>query len=105
MMAAAVKQVDFRIMGREFRVSLPETEERQLLEAVSFVERKMIDMRDKSKVIGLERIAIMTALAIASEFLHVRAPGGGVDLSEFRRRINSMQLAIDAAMVEQEKLF
>ena len=105
MMAGAVKQVDFRIMGREFRVSLPEHEERQLLEAVSFVERKMIDMRDKSKVIGLERIAIMTALAIASEFLHMKMPGGGVDLGEVRRRINLLQLTIDAAMVEQEKLF
>src|SRR5512134_4159294 len=105
MMAAALKQIDFKIMGREFRVSCPENEERQLLDAVGYVDRKMIEMRDKSKVIGLERIAIMTALAIASEFLHMKAPGSGVDLSEFRRRINSMQSAIDAAMVEQEKLF
>lgn len=104
MMADAIKQVDFRIMGREFRVSLPEQEERQLLDAVSYVERKMIDMRDKSKVIGVERIAIMAALAIASEFLHTKVPGG-VDLGEFRRRINLMQSTIDAAMVEQEKLF
>jgi cell division protein ZapA len=104
MMAGAIKQVDFKIMGREFRVSLPEHEERQLLDAVSYVERRMIDMRDKSKVIGVERIAIMTALAIAAELLHTKVPGG-VDLGEFRRRINSMQSTLDAAMVEQEKLF
>ena len=103
-MAGAIKQVDFKIMGREFRVSLPEHEERQLLDAVSYVERRMIDMRDKSKVIGLERIAIMTALAIAAELLHAKVPGG-VDLGEFRRRINLMQSTLDAAMVEQEKLF
>ena len=103
-MAGTFKQVDFRIMGREFRVSLPEHEERQLLDAVSYVERRMIDMRDKSKVIGLERIAIMTALAIAAELLHTKVPGG-VDLGEFRRRINSMQSILDAAMIEQEKLF
>lgn len=103
-MAAALKQVDFKVMGREFRVALPETEERQLLDAVSYVERKMIDMRDKSKVIGIERIAIMTAIAIASEFLTTKGPGG-VDLGEFRRRINSMQSTLDAAMIEQEKLF
>ena len=104
MMDGAVKQVDFKIMGREFRVSLPEHEERQLLDAVSYVERRMIDMRDKSKVIGVERIAIMTALAIAAELLHTKVPGG-VDLGEFRRRINLMQSTLDAAMVEQEKLF
>ena len=104
MMDAGLKQVDFKIMGREFRVSLPEAEERQLLDAVSYVERRMIDMRDRSKVIGLERIAIMTALALASEFLHTKVPGG-VDLGEFRRRINLMQSTLDAAMIEQEKLF
>jgi cell division protein ZapA len=103
-MAAVVKQIDFKIMGREFRVSCPESEERQLLDAVQYVDRKMIAMRDRSKVIGLERIAIMTALAIASEHLNTKGPGG-FDVGEFRRRMNSMQATIDAAMTEQEKLF
>ena len=76
MMAAVQKQIDFKIMGREFRVACPENEERQLLDAVSYVDRKMIEMRDKSKVIGLERIAIMTALAIAAEFLNAKGPTG-----------------------------
>jgi cell division protein ZapA len=104
MAQSALKQIDFKIMGREFRVSLPETEERQFLDAVAYVERKMVEMRDKSKVIGVERIAIMTALAIASEFLNTKVPGG-FDVGDFRRRINFMQSTIDAAMAEQEKLF
>ena len=103
-MAAAIKQIDFKVMGREFRVACPENEERELLEAVAYVDKRMLEIRDKSKVIGLERIAIMTALAIASDFLHAKAPGD-VDLGEFRRRINSLQSTIDAAMIEQEKLF
>jgi len=103
-MAAAAKQLDFKIMGREFRVACPDNEERQLLDAVAYVDRKMVEMRDKSKVIGLERIAIMTALAIANEFLTTKVPGG-VDVAEFRRRMNSMQATLDAAMAEQEKLF
>lgn len=103
-MALATKQIDFKVMGREFRVACPENEERQLLEAVAYVDRRMVEMRDKSKVIGLERIAIMTALAIANEFLHTKVPGG-VDVAEYKRRMNSMQASIDAALAEQEKLF
>jgi cell division protein ZapA len=103
-MATAVKQIDFKVMGREFRVTCPDNEERQLLEAVAYVDRRMLEMRDKSKVIGLERIAIMTALSIASELLHTKVPGG-VDVAEFKRRINSMQASIDSAIAEQEKLF
>lgn len=103
-MAGAVKQIDFKVMGREFRVACPENEERELLEAVAYVDKRMVEMRDKSKVIGLERIAIMTALAIANDYLHTKVPGG-FDVAEFRRRIQSMQASIDASMAEQEKLF
>ncbi len=103
-MAAGTKQIDFKVMGREFRVACPENEERDLLEAVAYVDRRMVEMRDKSKVIGLERIAIMTALAIANELLHTKIPGG-FDVAEFKRRMNSMQTSIDTAIAEQEKLF
>jgi cell division protein ZapA len=103
-MAAAVKQIDFKVMGREFRVACPENEERQLLEAVAYVDQRMVEMRDKSKVIGLERIAIMTALAIANDYLHGQLQGG-FDVAEIRRRIISLQTSIEAAMAEQEKLF
>jgi len=104
MMASHTKQIDFKVMGREFRVACPENEERQLMEAVSYVDRRMQEMRDQSKVIGLERIAIMTALAIASELLHTKV-AGGVDVAEYKRRMLSMQTSIDAALAEQAKLF
>lgn len=103
-MSAPLKQIDFKIMGREFRVSCPDNEERDLLEAVAYVDRRMIEMRDRSKVIGIERIAIMAALAIANDYLHAKVPGE-YDVSDFKRRINSMQASIEAAMAEQEKLF
>lgn len=103
-MSTPMKQIDFKVMGRQFRVACPEDEERQLLEAVAYVDRRMHEIRDKSKVIGLERIAIMTALSIASELLHTKVPGG-VDVAEFKRRIHSMQASIDSAIAEQEKLF
>ena len=103
-MTGAVKQIDFKVMGREFRVACPENAERQLLEAVAYVDRRMAEMRDKSKVIGVERIAIMTALSIASELLNTKVTGG-VDVAEFKRRINSMQASIDNAIAEQDSLF
>ena len=103
-MAAAVKQIDFKLMGREFRVACPENEERELLEAIAYVDKRMVEMRDKSRVIGLERIAIMTALAIANDYLHAKVPGA-FDVAEIRRRMISMQTSIEAAMADQEKLF
>lgn len=98
-----VKGLDVSIMGREFRVACPEDEQEELLSAVSYLDRKMREIRDSGKVIGVERIAIMAALNIAHELLTTRS--GGFDIGDFRRRIGAMQEQLDRALMDQEKLF
>ena len=97
------KSLQVAIMGREFRVACPEEEQAKLLEAVDYLNRKMLEIRDGGKVIGLERIAIMAALNIAHEMLSVK--GGGFDLSDLKRRMARMETVIDQAMSEQANLF
>jgi cell division protein ZapA len=98
------KSLQITIMGRDFRVACPEEEQAGLLEAVDYLNRKMLDIRDAGKVIGLERIAIMAALNIAHELLTTKV-GGGFDMGEIKRRMNRMEAVIDQAMSEQSKLF
>lgn len=98
------KNLDVTIMGREFRVACPEGEEAGLLEAVDYLDKKMRDIRDNGKVVGVERIAIMAALNIAHELLTTRV-GGGFDLAELKRRMQDMQATIDEALVDQDQLF
>jgi cell division protein ZapA len=52
----------------------------------------------------VERIALMAALNITHELLGMKV-GRGIDLSDFKRRMNSMQAAIDQALAEQDTLF
>jgi cell division protein ZapA len=98
------KVVDVTIMGREFCVTCPEEEREELLQAVSYLDKKMREIRDSGKVVGAERIAIMAALNITHELLTARN-SGGFDTEEFKRRIDRMQAALDAVMPEQDKLF
>ena len=98
-----VKGLDVSIMGREFRVACPEDEQEELLSAVAYLDRKMREIRDSGKVIGVERIAIMAALNIAHELLTTRT--GGFDIGDFKRRIGSMHEQLDQALQDQEKLF
>ena len=98
------KSLQISIMGREFRVACPEEEQAGLLEAVDYLNKKMLDIRDSGKVIGLERIAIMAALNIAHELLSTKI-GGSFDMGEMKRRMNRMESVIDQAMAEQAKLF
>ena len=96
--------VDVAIMGREFRVTCPDEEREELLQAVTYLDKKMCEIRDNGKVVGSERIAIMAGLNIAHELLATRVKGG-FDMGEFKRRIDHMQTLLDAATPEQDKLF
>src|SRR6185295_7680178 len=98
------KSLQVTIMGRDFRVACPEEEQAGLLEAVDYLNRKMLDIRDAGKVIGLERIAIMAALNISHELMTTKL-GGGFDMAEIKRRMNHMESVIDQAISEQADLF
>ena len=98
------KSLQITIMGREFRVACPEDEQAGLLEAVDYLNRKMLEIRDGGKVIGLERIAIMAALNIAHEMLTTKV-GSGFDMGDLKRRMTRMESVIDQAMSEQANLF
>ena len=98
------KSLQVSIMGRDFRVACPDDEQAGLLEAVDYLNKKMLEIRDAGKVIGIERIAIMAALNIAHEMLTTKI-GGGFDLAEIKRRMNRMETVIDQALSEQAKLF
>jgi cell division protein ZapA len=98
------KSLQVTIMGREFRVACPDEEQAGLLQSVDYLNKKMLEIRDGGKVIGLERIAIMAALNIAHELLTTKV-GGGFDMGEIKRRINRVESLIDQEMSEQTKLF
>lgn len=102
-MSAEPKGLQINVMGREFRVACPENEQEGLLEAVAYLNKKMGEIRDNGKVIGLERIAIMAALNIAHELLATKV--GGFDIAELKRRMESMETLLDQAMHDQSKLF
>ena len=97
-----VKSVGVSILGREFTVSCTDEERQGLMDAVSYLDTKMHEIRDSGKVVGVERIAIMTALNLSHELLNTKV--GDVDIGDYKRRINAMQNQIDEAIAAQTKL-
>jgi cell division protein ZapA len=105
---AAMEQLTVKILGRDYRLSCAAKEKEALLAAVAFVDEKMTAIRDQGKISGNDRIAVFAALNIANELLTTRAPEGPLSdlaIGDFRRRIDSMNAALDAALSPQEKLF
>jgi cell division protein ZapA len=101
-MTATSRTLDVTIMGREYRIACPPDQEKELLEAVVYLDRKMREIREQGKVVGVERIAVMAALNIAHELLVIRG-GGAFDIGDFKRRIGIMQAAIDGALHDREQ--
>jgi cell division protein ZapA len=120
--------LDVNILGRDYKIACKESERAELMQAVTFLDRRMRDIRDQGKVSGPDRIAVMAALNIAHDLLrekarHARggagrdntahddmaaAPGAAepaIDGASARRRIRDMGTAIDSLLASQEKLF
>jgi cell division protein ZapA len=103
-MSTEAKALEINLMGRDFKVACPEGEEKQLLASVDYLNQRMQEIRASGKVVGNERIALLTALNITHEFLTKQTPKG-FDMADVRRRIETMQATIDDALAEQDKLF
>jgi cell division protein ZapA len=64
-----VKIVTVKILSKELQVNCPTEAEEQLNEAALYLDRKMREIRNNGRVIGLEKMAMMAALNIAHELL------------------------------------
>ena len=104
--------VTIRILEKEYHVACPAEEKAALLESAELLNGKMREIRDSGKIAGAERIAVMAALNLAHDLLRERhAPRAGpsaamppatIDDNALRRRIVSMQSAIDQVLAGQE---
>jgi cell division protein ZapA len=95
--------LDVTIMGREFRVACPDNERQSLQEAASYLDRKMREIRESGKVIGVERIAIMAALNITHDFL--TASPATPDAIAVQQRLDRLGNLLDQALAQQDNLF
>jgi len=108
----AHEQFSVSILGREYRLSCPPEEKGALLAAVDYVDRKMQEVKSSGKVMSSDRIAVFAALNIASELLSAgrpKAPSQQAEaelaFAEFKRRIQTINAALETALAPQEKLF
>ncbi|MEO8675801.1 MAG: cell division protein ZapA [Casimicrobiaceae bacterium] len=116
--AGAEKMVtlDVSLLGRDFKVACKEAERAELTDAVALLDRRMREIRETGKIAGAERIAVMAALNLAHDLLRARkqphaspsaapvsisAASVAVDEASLRRRIATMNSALDQALAGQ----
>ncbi|MEX2149384.1 MAG: cell division protein ZapA [Steroidobacteraceae bacterium] len=97
-MTADVSRVSVRILEKEYHVSCPLEERAALLDSAEYLNRRMREIRDSGKVVGLDRIAVMAALNIVNELLQARGRDDGTG-SDLALRVKAMRERVESALV------
>ena len=72
-MSAEAVPVVIQILDKDYTVACPPEEKEGLLESAQLLNQRMREVRDSGKVMGAERMAVMTALNVIHEFTRERA--------------------------------
>lgn len=85
------------ILGKYYPVRCQESEVKSLQQAAVFLNQKMQQVQESGKVINLERIAIITALNMASQFLQMDQQKTGF-VEKVNQHIQLLQAKLDAVL-------
>jgi cell division protein ZapA len=99
-----MEQVTLTLLGREYVVACEPEERESLVACARYVGDRMTALRDGGKVLGADRIAVLTALQIAQELFAARS-GEGISVGDLRRRLRDLNQLADEMLAPQEKLF
>jgi len=96
-MTTDASRVSVRILEKEYHVACPAEERAALLDSAEYLNRKMREIRDSGKVVGLDRIAVMAALNITNDLLLSRGRDEGVE-TDLASRLKAMRERVESAL-------
>lgn len=85
------------ILGKLYPIRCSEAELPSLQQAAEYLNEKMLEVQESGKAINLERIAIITALNIAHQYLQVDKQKSSI-VDKINQRITQLQAKLDTAM-------
>ena len=98
-----VTRVSVRLLDREYQVACPAEERADLLDSAEYLDTKMREVRDAGKVVGLDRIAVISALNLANELIKLRRNGSVVD-SDLGSKIRTLRERVESALEKGQQL-
>jgi cell division protein ZapA len=100
-MNADPSRVSVKILEKEYHVTCPPEERPALLDSAEYLNRKMREIRESGKVIGLDRIAVMAALNIVNELLQARGHDEGLE-NDIAVRLRAMRERVESALTRSQ---
>jgi cell division protein ZapA len=98
-----VTRVSVRLLDREYQVACPADERSALLDSAEYLDSKMREVRDSGKVVGLDRIAVISALNLANELIKLRRTGSVVD-SDIGAKLRMLRERVETALEKGQQM-
>ena len=98
-----IARVSVRLLDREYQVACPSDERSDLLDSAEYLDTKMREVRDGGTVVGLDRIAVISALNLANELIKLRRNGSVVD-SDLGSKIRTLRERVESALEKGQQL-
>jgi len=92
--------VEVSVLDKAYKVACPAEERDDLMASADYLNERMHAMRTAGRIIGSERIAVITALNVTHELLRLRA-SGGADQPLTLDRLRELSDRIDDALSKE----
>ncbi len=100
---SSLQPISITILDKEYKVVCPAGEQAALLALAKYLDEKMREVRDSGHILGSERIAVITALNIANDFLNADDTVEDI-IKDLSPRLKSLEAKISRALEQTETL-
>ena len=98
-----IETVTVNLLGKKYQVSCQEDEVALLEKSAKYLNKKMGEIRDSGRVVGLDRIAVMAALNIIGESIMSEDTKEPKDI-ELEKRIEVLNESLETSLVKNTQL-
>jgi|TARA_B110000914_G_C15519074_1_gene475692 cell division protein ZapA len=95
--------VSVKILEKEYQISCLASERNALLDSAEALNKKMREIRDSGKVVGLDRIAVMAALNMAHDLIQAETKDQVIENS-LGMRLKTMADQVDSVIGNNKQL-
>ena len=88
------KQVDVKILGRDFQIACPDNEEESLVKSIQYLNHKIEEIQKQGNIVGVDKTIIMAALNITHEFLNQNS-SSDAHLLSYKNKITDFNKVLD----------
>ena len=102
-MSSDFETITISLLGKKYQVSCEEGEVATLEKSAKYLSKKMAEIRDTGRVVGLDRIAVMAALNIIGESVVSQEQLSLVD-NELDKRVEALNESLESALIKHTQL-